>query len=471
MVKVLAIDLDGTLIKNDLFHEAILLYIKKNPLNLFKVLILLIKGKVYIKRFLAEKISFNDIEIIYNRKLISWIKEQRGMGFKTVLISGSPKKYCRQVYKQLKIFDHFFGTAGNINMTGSIKVVTLKKFFKDAVIHYVGNAKADIQVWRKVEKGYITNSSKRFTKKMEKIFGVQPILENLDNSLKSAFKLIRFHQWLKNILIFVPFFAAQIDFSVETIRSLFFGFLAFSLLSSAFYIINDISDINSDRQHSVKRKRPLASTALSLPNGILLFFCLITCFFATIPLLPKNFLILCLTYSVLTCVYSYWLKKVVILDCFVLSLFYMIRILGGSFLLNIEISFWLLAFSIYVFLSLGLMKRYSEILIKEEEGETEIFGRGYRVGDKNIVLALGVASAYSASIILCFYINSSNVLALYPNKEYLWIGITLIIFWLNYVWFCGSRGKISDDPVLFAIKDKVSIFVILGSIASIALSI
>ena len=276
--------------------------------------------------------------------------------------------------------------------------------------------------------------------------------------MMSLIEVLRLHHWIKNLLIFLPFVASQLPFSANVLQNLFLGFLSFGLLASATYILNDILDLKNDRKHITKKYRPLPSGKISIQTGFLIITVLIIAiFFITKKLEENNFLLLLITYFLLSLFYSLYLKKIVLLDCFLLSIFYTIRIFAGGELVNITPSFWLTTFSIFLFLSLAFLKRYSEISLMQNK--QRVLGRNYYGSDKSLIKMLGINSGYISILVLVLYLNSDTVFKLYQSPEWIWPGVVLFLFWINWIWLKAHRNQINQDPIVFAIKDKVSIVI------------
>lgn len=273
-------------------------------------------------------------------------------------------------------------------------------------------------------------------------------------------EVLRLHHWIKNTLIFLPFIASQLPLSPVIIENLFFGFLAFGLLASSTYILNDIIDLKNDKKHITKKYRPIALGKISTNTAFLIIF-LLFIFIALIShkFSDNNFLLYLIVYLFLSLSYSLFLKKIVLLDCFILSLLYTLRIFAGGELVDIFPSFWLTTFSIFIFLSLAFLKRYSEIsLIKNNQ---TALGRNYYGSDKSLIKILGINSGYISTLVLVLYLNSETVFKLYRSPEWIWPGVVLYLFWINWIWLKAHRNQMNQDPIVFAIKDKVSIVIFL----------
>ena len=265
------------------------------------------------------------------------------------------------------------------------------------------------------------------------------------------------HQWLKNLLLFVPLFAAHQFSNHEVWLSLLLAFLSFSLCASTVYIANDLLDLESDRLHPRKRKRPFASGAVPAYVGVLLAPCLLIVSLALATLVGGNFLSWLILYFLLTCAYSFGLKRLMMLDCLTLAMLYTLRIVAGTAAAGLAHSFWLLAFSVFLFLSLAFVKRYAELEIKHLDGKEKVHGRGYYTTDAPLIQTMGVTSGYVSVLVLALYLNSEAILKLYRTPEYIWGAVPVTLFWISWMWMQAHRGNMHDDPLVFAVKDKASL--------------
>ena len=268
-------------------------------------------------------------------------------------------------------------------------------------------------------------------------------------------KIFRLHHWIKNVIIFVPFFAAHQIISVNVLQVLFVGFLSFSLCASAVYIINDLFDVKSDAKHTYKKFRPFASGKISMQTCILLYiFIIFISFFLAKRFLSFDFLLVVLIYFFLTLFYSVYLKKFILIDTLVLAILYTLRIFAGSAIIEISPSFWLIAFSIFFFLSLAFVKRYTEIV---RQGKKIILNRGYLKSDKILIGITGISTGLISVLISAMYINSEKIILFYKNPKFMWISVIIILFWIMWIWLNAFRKKLNYDPILFACKDPTSI--------------
>ncbi len=456
-ISYLAVDLDGTLINTDILYESILQLVASKPIYIFVIIIWLLKGKSFLKMKVANHANIDVTCLPFNFELINWLKTQKKNGKKLVLCTATFSSVAIQVANYIGIFDEVFSSDGQINLSGKNKANLLVCKYGERGFDYVGNSWADLKVWERSANGILVNATKRVLKNAKLVTHVENVFPKR-STLLSYVKLFRFHQWVKNLLIFVPVFAAHQNIFNEVAVNLILGFISLGLCASSIYILNDLLDLQNDRKHPRKSMRPFASGNASISIGLALLFVGVLCSFLIASYVDKYFLFLLVGYFCLTSIYSFGLKRLALLDCLVLAILYTLRIVVGATLVNIELSFWLLAFSIFFFLSLAFVKRFAELKIYLEGGELQkVVGRGYFPGDAPLILNMGVTSGYMSALVMALYINSDNVIALYPTKEVIWFAVPLILMWISWMWLKASRGEMHDDPIVFAIRDSYSV--------------
>jgi len=451
----LCIDCDGTLIRTDLLHESVLLLVKASPLSLLKLPFWLMKGKAHLKQQIAQRVSLNAQSLPYEPEVLELIKQARTQGRNVVLATASPRGQAEAIATHLALFDRVEATDANTNLAGHNKAAHLEKLFGRGGFDYAGNSRADLPVWAASAGAIVVSSSQSLRKAAAASVAVLQVVKPLPQSLKVYAKAIRVHQWLKNLLVFVPVLAAH-QISPGPIKAALLAFVSFSLCASAVYVINDLLDLSSDRLHARKRNRPFASGALPISQGLVMAPALLLTSALIATQLPLAFAATLLAYFVVTCLYSFWLKNQVIVDVLMLASLYTSRIIAGSAATLIVPSFWLLAFSMFMFLSLAIVKRYSEMLVAIQQNKTKAAGRGYLVSDMPVLVSLGASAGYMAILILALYVNSPDLNGLYPRRWALWLALPPLLYWISRVWMKTHRGEMHDDPVVFAATDKQS---------------
>lgn len=469
---VIAVDLDGTLTRTDTLYESVIGVLRDRPLRIFALPVWLLQGKAVLKANIADSTELDVTLLPYNQDVINWLVKERAAGKKVVLTTAADKRIAQAVADHLGLFDEVIASDGKTNNLGASKRVALEASYGIKGYDYAGNSSADIDVWMGAREAIVVNASSRLVKKAKAVAAVAQVLPPPSVKFSHWRRAFRLHQWLKNLLLFVPLFAAhQID-NIDALSTLVLAFLSFSLCASAVYITNDLLDLESDRKHLRKRTRPFASAALPIKLGM-----------GLVPLLAAISLVLGLVvgpaftvwlgvYFILTCAYSLVLKRMVLVDCLTLAALYTLRIIAGAAAVGIVLSFWLLAFSIFIFLSLAFIKRYAELQVQACAGNSHAHGRGYLVTDAPLIQTLGITAGYAAVLLLALYLHDDAVARLYAQPELIWFGVPLMLFWVSWMWLKAHRGEMHDDPIVFAITDKVSLVVasLIAILFSLAMS-
>jgi len=457
----LVIDLDGTLIRTDLLIEAALDFGRSHPLTAWRMLSWLKEGKANLKERLTQYHDIDVEHLPYNENVISLIKKEREKGRKIILATASHRAYAQKIFDHLRIFDEILATDRDVNLAGKNKRNRLVELFGNGGFDYVGNSHDDLPIWKAARKAYVIDPSGRLLSKAKKYNNDIELINTHNASLISWLKALRMHQWLKNILIFVPLAASHQMGNFAAVACNAIAFILFGLCASSVYILNDLFDLKDDRRHARKRSRAFASGKVSIRTGLLIFPLLLALSFAgSLWLLPPGFSAVMAIYYIITLAYSLGLKKVVVADVIVLAMLYTIRIIAGAFAFDLRPSFWMLAFSMFFFLSLALVKRYAELMDARRAGKSsKAGGRGYYPGDLEILAALGAASGYLSVVVLAFYIQDPSTISLYRFPQVIWLACPVALFWVSRIWVLTHRGAMHEDPVIFAIKDRVSWFV------------
>ncbi len=453
----LCVDLDGTLIRSDILLESLLVLIKKQPWIAFMLPFWLLRGRVFFKSVIAKRVNLNVQTLPYQTALVDFLKKEHAAGRSIVLATASHRKFADNVANHLGIFTKVHATDDDINLSGRAKKDLLVKHYGQKGFDYAGNSRADMHVWSMSRQAIVVNPGSGILRDAAAQCEVSHAFEDRHPTVATYAKELRVHQWLKNILVFIPMMGAHQISSLSLWVDGILGFISFSLCASSVYLLNDLLDLPADRLHPRKRNRPFASGDLSIVQGMLLIPLLLGSAFAVAVLwLPMVFLIVLLGYCLLTLSYSFWLKAIVLLDALLLAGLYTIRIIGGMAATHIGSSFWLLVFSIFLFFSLALVKRYSELLVLKQRGQLTTHGRGYHVEDLVMLMGFGVASGFMAVLVSALYINSDKVKVLYHHPAFLWLVSPILLYWISRIWLITHRGGMHDDPVVFAAKDKGS---------------
>ncbi len=457
--QVIAVDLDGTLTLTDTLHESVLTLVSNKPYFLLLLPFWLFQGIAHLKHKVAQHSELDVTTLPYNQPLIDWLKEEKQRGKKIVLSTAANEKIAKAVATSFDLFDDFIASDSITNLKSARKRDALQERYGNKGYDYAGNSNDDLEVWAGASNAIVVNASESVISKASTLSSVLHAFRSERAGIAVWLKALRVHQWLKNLLLFVPFLAAHQIGNFQSLGLLVIAFLSFSLCASSVYITHDVVDLVSDRSHPRKRLRPFASAKLSVLQGVFAAPLLIAASFLIGTVVGFDFLIVLLVYLFLTVIYSFGLKRMVLVDCLTLATLYTMRIIAGAAAVSISLSFWLLAFSIFIFLSLALVKRYAELLVQSREGKNSAHGRGYLVSDAPLLQALGVSSGYISTVVIALYLRSDNVMSLYAQPLAIWLLIPILLFWVSWVWLKSSRGEMHDDPIVFAVKDKTSLFV------------
>ncbi|MET0981098.1 MAG: UbiA family prenyltransferase [Telluria sp.] len=457
MLPPIVVDLDGTLIHTDMLHESALWMLRDQPLNVLRMPGWLMKGKATLKQELAGRSDFNAASLPYNHHLIAWLEQQRADGRRLILCTASDRSIANAIAGHLGLFDEVMASDGAVNLAGANKAQELERRFGEGGFDYVGNSHADLKVWARARRAIVVNASGRLLRKAGEHCEVEQVFPKAQLGLRALAKVLRVHQWMKNLLLFIPLMAGHQFGNIDPWLALVLAFVSFSLCASTVYIANDLLDLESDRLHPRKRARPFASGLVPAWMGVVLAPVLLAVSLVLGAYVGGNFLPWLLFYFFVTCVYSWSLKRVILVDCLTLAMLYTLRIVAGAAAADITLSFWLLAFSVFLFLSLAFVKRYAELQAQILAGKTTAHGRGYLTSDAPLVQMLGITSGYAAVVVLSLYLNSDTVLMLYRMPEVVWGAVPVILFWVSWIWMRAHRGQMHDDPLVFAVKDRASL--------------
>ena len=455
----LCVDLDGTLIKTDLLLESFLVLVKTNPLYIFMCCLWLLRGKANLKAEIAQRVSLDVSLLPYNQTITHYLHEQHSYGRQLYLCTASNQLFARQVAKHMGFFSGVFASDEQLNLSNRNKAHVLKDKFGKAGFDYIGNSQDDIAVWKEARNAIVVGSP-RLASAAAKANPNSIFFEQSNFSFKKTLKAMRVYQWVKNVLIFVPLLTSHQFTAAPPVITSLIAFASFSFCASSVYLLNDMLDLDADRRHARKRNRPFAAGELPLAFGIALMLVLLAISISLAVLLPAKFILVITSYYVLTLAYSFKLKKMVLIDVFALASLYTSRVMAGGVAAAISLSSWLIMFSITIFLSLAFVKRYSELDEKLRAGGTTAVGRGYLTDDLGMLRSFGTSAGYLAVIILAIYMNSPDINLLYSHRSALWGVFTLLLFWVSWMWMSAYQGKMHDDPIVFALRDRTSLLTI-----------
>lgn len=453
----LVVDLDGTLTKTDLLIESCLALLKRNPLYVLLLPLWLLRGKAVLKTRIAERVPIDASCLPFHPELLSYLREEKSRGRHLYLATASHRKYAEQVAAHLGLFDTVYATDGEHNLDGLRKCSQLLESYGEKGFDYAGNASPDLRIWPHARHAIVVNARAGVARAARRMANVTRVLDDRSRSWLPYLRALRPHQWVKNVLVLVPLLASHSFGQRGVWLSALLAFAAFSLTASSVYVLNDLLDLESDRHHPRKRLRPFASGDVPVQHGLAIVPLLLIGAVALASHLPGVFMAVLAGYYVVTLGYSLKLKHYAMVDVLTLAGLYTLRVIAGAAALAIMPSFWLLAFSMFMFLSLALVKRYSELMAMKKSGHEKTRGRGYEVGDLTILQSAGLASGYIAVLVLALYVNSPDIGHLYGRPVIIWLVCPLLLLWLSRIWMITHRGDMDDDPIVFAFRDGPSI--------------
>ena len=452
----LVVDLDGTLIKVDSLQEAFVQLSAKQPLAALRALFMLKDGRASFKAAVADRVLLEPAALPFDEKVLTAMKEARAKGRKIYLATAANDLFASAIANSLGNIDGIFASDGKINLKGKAKAERLVEAFGEHGFDYIGNSKADLPVWKAARNVLVTGAPSALVDHLTREQLAPEVLRTRDKAATAYLKALRPHQWLKNALLFLPAIAGH-AFTEQALIPVLIAFASFSFGASSIYLINDMVDLPHDRAHPEKRHRPFAAGVIPVGHGAIFFLFMAALSLALALLLPPAFLIALVGYSCLSLSYSLYLKRKLMVDVVALAALYGIRVLAGSAVTGIILSQWLVGFCFFIFLSLALMKRTTEIIALPEGSENNIKGRGYRRTDLPVLVALTVASGFVGVLVLALYINSPDVTILYQRPDMLWGICIALVYWLGRAFFLTGRGEMRQDPVIFAATDRNSL--------------
>lgn len=472
--RALCVDLDGTLIHSDLLWESLMSAIKHQPMTLLQLPIWLLRGRAYLKRQLALSSALDVASLPYREEVVSLVRGEYARGRQVVLATAADASLASAVAAHLGVFTTVLASDGHVNLKGTAKAALLVNTFGAHQFDYIGDSAADVPVWNSAATPLLAGRAR-----IKGVANLQSVSESHVSSaaagssslIRLLIKAFRPHQWLKNLLVFIPAVAAH-RFDLGTVTDVLFAFLALSFCASGGYVLNDLLDVSADRRHARKRHRPFASGRLSIGSGVWMVLAAWALGFGiAVTQLSPAFAAVAAGYLVATAAYSTVLKRLAVLDVMILAGLYVFRVMAGGVATNIEVSSWLLAFTLFVSLSLAFLKRFIEVRAVASTDATHVPGRGYRADDAMWLHSAGLSSAYLGVLVMALYANSDDVTRLYAHPERLLLACPVVLYWATRSWLLAHRGELHDDPVVAVASDPATYVVLLLTGLSVLLSV
>ena len=453
----LVVDLDGTLLRTDLLHESAVRAVVRAPRAALSAVPSLLRGdRAALKRRLAVAAPVDPEALPFRDEVVAYLREEKAHGRRLVLATAADELLARPVVERLGLFDELLASDGRRNLGGEVKRAKLVSRFREKGFDYVADRRTDLPVFRSARKAVLVGPGVRLRAEVEAAgTPVAALLPDEGPKARTFLSAIRARQWIKNLLVFVPLVTAHVS-GPAAIRAAALAFVALSLLASAVYLLNDLADLPADRRHSTKRARPIASGRLPIRTAVALVPLLLAGAIAVTLTLPPGARLVLLAYLGATTLYTLLLKRKVLVDVFTLAFLYTLRVLLGGAATGVLVSPWLLAFSVFFFLSLAFVKRASELVSLKDRGLGSAAGRDWRAVDAATVPVLGATGGYLSAVVLAIYIHSDVTKRLYAHPGWLWLLVPILLYWVSRLWVLVGRGEMGEDPVLFAARDAVT---------------
>jgi len=465
----LYVDLDGCLLRTDTLWESFAAALRANPLAALFALCALVQGRAALKRRLAT-IGRPEVESMpTHERFVGWLRAQRARGRRIVLATAADAMLAEQVAQTMRgecggeLFDAVLSSDGRLNLKGPNKLAAIRAHAADAPFDYCGNGPEDLPIFARARRAIVVGGSARVVKAARRESNVLEVFDSPPRGparLRLWLRAMRPHQWLKNTLVLVPLLTSFRVDEALSVADAALAFVAFSLAASSGYLLNDLLDLAADRRHPRKRARPFASGELSVRSGFPMAAALLVASIALAAAVGAAFLAWVFVYLAMTGLYSGFAKRVAMLDVAMLAGLYTVRVLAGGAAIGVEVSFWLLAFSVFLFFSLALVKRCGELVAQIEREEQTAEGRGYRSADLQVLQSLGVATSCAALVVLALYVQTPEVTLRYESPQLLWLMLVGILILLGRTWLATARGQMHDDPLVFVAEDRASRWIV-----------
>jgi 4-hydroxybenzoate polyprenyltransferase/phosphoserine phosphatase len=463
-VPPLVVDLDGTFTLTDTLWESIVRLVKRAPMTVLQFPKWLLSGRAQFKERVFAESGWDATPLPLNDEFLQFLREQRH-GRRIVLATAANERIAKAVLEQHDVFDDMVASDGQHNLKGEAKLEAIRERVGPH-FSYAGDSHADVPIWKAADGAVLVGVSGAVRRALPQGLNIEADFVRPKAGWSVWLRAIRIHQWLKNVLVFVPLMLG-FSYSIANCINVLAAFAAFSLVASATYLLNDLWDLDNDRLHKRKRHRPLAAGVITIPQALGAAGLLLLGGLAAGALVGPRFFALLMLYLVTTTVYSWVLKRYMMADVITLSSLYTLRILAGAVAVDVTVTSWLLAFSVFLFLSLALIKRCAELVALEASGQVGPVGRGYGVSDLRVLWPLGVSAAMSAVVVFGLFIRADETRQRFAGPEIMWLAGLALVYWISRLWIKTSRGEMHDDPIVYALKDKNSRVTVLLMVAAV----
>src|SRR5262245_2455747 len=446
----LVVGLHGTWRRTELRLESAVRLTERRPWLVLFMAVWLLTGRAHLKRKIFQRVQIDVSLLPPHEELLTWLRDEKARGRRLILATASDYQQACLVAEPLGLFDTVLGSDGQRNLKGREKLKTIVNVCGEE-FDYVGNSSSDLAIWRDCRHAILVNTSRRVERSARRagnVLRVFPPSLGFQDTLRS----MRFYQWVKNLLLFVPAITSHTIFNGPVAGNATLAFFSFGFAASAAYILNDLLDLEEDRRHATKKQRPFASGRTLIGSGIVLAIASLLASAAIASLVPEAFATALLTYLILTSFYSVLLKRVLVIDVLVLALLYTLRVIAGHLATGVAFSFWLLSFAFFLFLSLAFSKRAADLIQHQQDNQEAVPGRSYVITDLDAICVAGISSGFLSSLVLSLYIISDSVQLLYQRPALLWGLQPILLYYITRLWILCRRGELTDDPLLYTVK-------------------
>jgi len=448
----LVVDLDGTLTPVDTLVESVRALAVQNPRALISLPRWLLRGRAVLKAEVSSRVALDVQSLPLRADFIEYLAQQKAQGRTLVLATAADRRIAEAFATRLGFFDQVLASDGAVNLKGRTKLAAIQEKVGGRFV-YAGDSHADVPIWQAASAAVLVGVPAALARQVRENVAIESEFAEAGASWRVWAKALRIHQWLKNILIFVPLLTSFSLTDPGKVASALLAFLAFSVVASATYLGNDIWDLDADRAHPRKRNRPFASGALPIQVGVPVALALIAIGLALGALVSSTFLAVLSAYLVSTTAYSFVLKRYVLIDVVMLASLYTLRVVAGAVAISVTISPWLLAFCVLTFFSLALVKRCSELVSFQRAGRNSASGRDYQVSDLTVLWPLGIGAGLCSVVVFGLFVGTVAQAGRYAHAEMLWLVGLGLLYWIGRLWIKTSRGEMHDDPIVYTLSD------------------
>lgn len=454
------VDLDNALTFTNIVAESFVVALVRAPLEALRSLGALLRGNGAFEERLSAVGAVDATLLPYNRTVVEATRRAAAEGRPVYLLSARGERYARAVAAHLDLLAGWISWNDGATRPGESRIDRLVRQFGHEGFDYIGDDRGRLAIWRSVPHSGDPSATGEIVQPLTPAEPESGDIKRPRAGLKTWLRLIRVHQYAKNGLVLVPVLTGH-AFALDQLTAAFMALVSFCLVASSVYIVNDIVDLEADRAHPTKRRRPIASGEIPILHGLMAVPVLLAAGIGVAAAVSMPFLLVLLGYLAVTTAYSFYLKRRLLIDVVALAGLYTLRVIAGSVATEVGMSEWLLGFSMFLFMSLALVKRYTELGTRESAGLPDPKNRNYRIADMPMLGSLAAASGFSAVVVFGLYLSSDAVRDSYSRPYVLWLACPILMYWVGRLLIMAQRRDIHDDPIVFALKDRISVLALI----------